>query len=298
MRSVSVAATQLACGSDVAKNLDQAEAAVRNAQRQGAELILLQELFATTYFCQQERSGFFELAETLDSSSVVKRFAALAKELSVVLPISFFERAGNSFFNSVALADSDGRILGSYRKSHIPDGPGYQEKYYFSPGDSGFRVFETAVGVVGVGICWDQWFPECARSMALLGAEILCYPTAIGSEPQDPSLDSSGHWQRVMAGHAAANMVPVIASNRIGLERAETSEITFYGSSFICDATGEKLAEADRSSAEVLTATFDLDELATARASFGLFRDRRPELYGALLTLDGHSRSAATRALP
>jgi N-carbamoylputrescine amidase len=297
MRTVSVAATQMACGVDVAENLDRAEAVVRDAAKRGAQIILLQELFATTYFCQEERAKFFELAESLESSSVVQRFSSLARELSVVLPISFFERAGNTFFNSVAVADSDGRILGSYRKSHIPDGPGYEEKFYFSPGDSGFQVFTTAVGAVGVGICWDQWFPECARSMALLGAEILCYPTAIGSEPQDPTLDSSGHWQRVMAGHAAANMVPVIASNRIGAERAENSEITFYGSSFICDATGDKIAEADRVSAEILTATFDLDELAAARASFGLFRDRRPDLYGALLTLDGQNRSAATRAL-
>jgi N-carbamoylputrescine amidase len=223
----------------------------------------------------------------------VRRFSALANELGVVLPISFFERAGRSFFNSVAVADSDGRVLGCYRKSHVPDGPGYEEKFYFSPGDTGFRVFSTAVGEVGVGICWDQWFPECARAMALLGAEVLCYPTAIGSEPQDPTLDSSAHWQRVMQGHAAANMVPVVASNRIGHEVGEPTEITFYGTSFITDATGAKVAEADRASASVLTANFDLDELAAARSSFGLFRDRRPDLYGPVLTLDGHHRYGA-----
>ena len=290
MRTLTVGATQMSCSDDVADNLDRAEHAVRDAAARAATLIVLQELFATPYFCKDELAKFFDLAETLEASRVVKRFSALARELGVVLPISFFERAGNSHFNSVALADADGQVLGCYRKSHIPDGPGYEEKYYFSPGDSGFRVFETAIGVVGVGICWDQWFPECARSMALLGAEILCYPTAIGSEPQDPTLDSSAHWQRVMQGHAAANMVPVIASNRIGREIGEPTEITFYGSSFIADATGAKVVEADRTSTEVLTSSFDLDELASARASFGLFRDRRPELYGAVMTLDGRNR--------
>ncbi len=290
MRTLTVAATQMACGDDVAANLDAAESAVRDAASKGATLILLQELFATPYFCKDERAYFFDLAETLEESKVVARFAAMAGELGVVLPISFFERAGQSFFNSVALADADGKVHGGYRKSHIPDGPGYEEKYYFSPGDSGFQVFSTAVGRVGVGICWDQWFPECARSMALLGAEILCYPTAIGSEPQDPTLDSSGHWQRVMQGHGAANMMPVVASNRVGREVGDPTEITFYGSSFIADATGEKVAEAPRTGAAVLTASFDLDECARARESFGLFRDRRPELYGTLLTLDGRRR--------
>ena len=287
MRTVTVAVTQMACVDDTAANLDAAESLVRESAAAGAELVVLQELFATPYFCKDELAKHFALAETLASSTVVSRFSALARELSVVLPISFFERAGQSFFNSVAIADADGRVLGCYRKSHIPDGPGYEEKYYFSPGDTGFLTFESAVGVVGVGICWDQWFPEAARLMALQGAEILCYPTAIGSEPQDATLDSCGHWQRTMQGHAAANMVPVLAANRVGREVGEPTEITFYGSSFIADATGALLTSAGRDGRSVLTASFDLDDLAAQRHSFGLFRDRRPDLYGPLLTRDG-----------
>jgi N-carbamoylputrescine amidase len=206
----------------------------------------------------------------------------------VVLPLSFFERAGQAHFNSLAMLDADGRVMGLYRKSHIPDGPGYEEKYYFSPGDTGFRVWDTAVGRIGVGICWDQWFPECARAMALMGAELLLYPTAIGSEPPAPGYDSQPHWQTVMRGHAGANLVPVAASNRIGSERAEDgTEVTFYGSSFLADWTGAVVASAGRDSEEVVTASFDLDEIAGFRAAWGLFRDRRPELYGALGTLDG-----------
>ena len=287
MRAVTVAATQAACGPDVAANLDQAEALVREAVGAGADLVLLQELFATEYFCKDERAENFALAEEFATSGVVRRFAALARELAVVLPVPFFEKAGPSYFNSVAVIDSDGTVLGCYRKSHIPDGPGYEEKYYFSPGDTGFRAFVTTVGVIGVGICWDQWFPEAARAMVLRGAEILLYPTAIGSEPQDPTLDTADHWRRTMQGHAAANMVPVVASNRTGVEVGHPTTTTFYGTSFIADGTGAVVADAPREGRHVLTATFDLDELAAARTAFGLFRDRRPDLYEPLLTLDG-----------
>jgi len=216
--------------------------------------------------------------------------SALAAELQVVLPVSFFERANNAYYNSLAMIDADGRNLGIYRKSHIPDGPGYQEKYYFNSGDTGFQVFKTRYATIGAAICWDQWFPESARCMALQGAEVLFYPTAIGSEPPDASLDSRDHWQRVMQGHAGANLMPLVASNRIGVERGENSSITFYGSSFIAGPQGEKVVEAGRDKEAVLTATFDLDRLRAARASWGLFRDRRPELYRSILTLDG-SRS-------
>jgi N-carbamoylputrescine amidase len=287
MRPLTVAATQMACGPTRADNLDTMEQLVRQASGEGANLIVPQELFADQYFCQDESSNYFSLAQEYPASSIVQRFQALARELGVVLLIPFFERAGKSFFNSVTVADSDGTLVGRYRKSHIPDGPGYQEKFYFSPGDTGFQVFATSVGVLGVGICWDQWFPECARALALRGAEILCYPTAIGSEPEDPTYDSSRHWQRVMQGHAAANMMPVVASNRIGLESGASTEITFYGSSFITDGTGAILRCADRVSETVLTSTFDLDELDHSRSEFGLFRDRRPELYDVLGTLDG-----------
>ncbi len=287
MRTVTIAATQMPCGDDRAANLDRAEGLVRRAAAAGAQVILLQELFADPYFCKDELPEHFALAEPFEGSSIVGRFAELAAELEVVLPISFFERAGRAFFNSVAVADADGWVLGCYRKSHIPDGPGYEEKYYFSPGDTGFMVFPTRYATLGVGICWDQWFPECARAMALKGAELLCYPTAIGTEPQDPSLDSSGHWQRTMQGHAAANMVPVVASNRVGHEVGQPTELTFYGSSFIADHTGAMLTEADRVSEGILIATVDLDAIELARRSFGLFRDRRPVLYGPLLSLDG-----------
>jgi N-carbamoylputrescine amidase len=218
---------------------------------------------------------------------VLARFSALARELGVVLPFSFFERAHNAYFNSLAMIDADGSLLGIYRKSHIPEGPGYHEKYYFSPGDTGFRVWKTRYGVLGVGICWDQWFPEAARCMALMGAEVLLYPTAIGSEPHDASIDSRDHWQRCMQGHAAANLMPLVASNRVGTERGQKYEMTFYGSSFIADPTGAKVVEADRSSETVITATFDLDAARAQRHAWGVFRDRRPELYAPILTLDG-----------
>jgi N-carbamoylputrescine amidase len=273
---------------DTAGNIARAEKLVRQAAEQGGQIVLIQELFEGPYFCQDMIHAYFGLAKPLDENPAVAHFAKLAKELGVVLPVSVFERAGQSFFNTVVIIDADGSQLGFYRKSHIPDGPGYSEKFYFSPGDTGFKVWETKFARIGVGICWDQWFPEAARAMALLGAEILFYPTAIGSEPQDATLDSSGHWQRVMQGHAGANVMPVVASNRIGTEAgANGTEITFYGSSFIAGPTGEKVAEANRSEESVLTATFDLDDIAHMRASWGVFRDRRPELYAPLLTMDG-----------
>lgn len=288
MRIVTVAATQMACSWDEAANIAEAEALVRQAKAEGAGLILLQELFATPYFCQDQFHEYFALARPLRDNALVAHFSRLAAELGVVLPISYFEQAGQVYFNSLAMIDADGTVLGNYRKSHIPDGPGYTEKFYFSPGDTGFKVWNTKVGAIGIGICWDQWFPEAARSMALQGAEILLYPTAIGTEPRDAELDSSGHWQRVMQGHAGANIMPLVASNRIGTEegRAGTS-ITFYGSSFIADQTGAKVAEADRRTAGVVTATFDLDAVAHQRRSWGVFRDRRPDLYGALGALSG-----------
>jgi N-carbamoylputrescine amidase len=295
VRELTVAAIQMSFGPDRAANLDRVEERVREAAARGARLVLPSELFSSEYFCKDELAEHFSLAEPAEGSETVARFAALAGELGVVLPISFFERAGQSFFNSVAVADADGSVLGVYRKSHIPDGPGYEEKYYFSPGDSGFRVFDSAVGTVGVAICWDQWFPECARAMALLGAEVICYPTAIGSEPQDPTLDTAGHWQRVMQGHAAANMVPVLAANRVGREVGRPTVTTFYGSSFVCDGTGEMLTVADREAETVLVASVDLDELAEARRAYGLFRDRRPDLYGALVTYDGERRHPGAR---
>jgi N-carbamoylputrescine amidase len=251
--------------------------------------VLLPELFEGLYFCKDQLPEYLELARPMAGHPTVERFQAVAAELGVVLPLSIYERANQTRFNTVVMVDSDGAVLGTYRKSHIPDGPGYTEKYYFSPGDTGFRVWPTRRGVIGVGICWDQWFPECARAMALRGAEVLCYPTAIGSEPPDPTWDSRDHWQRVMQGHAAANLVPVVAANRTGHEVGRTTAITFYGSSFITDATGAKVAEADRTGEAVLTATFDLGAVSRLRASWGLFRDRRPDLYHPLLTLDGVS---------
>jgi N-carbamoylputrescine amidase len=290
MRNVTVAATQFACSWDLPANADRAEALVRQAAAEGADVVLLQELFATPYFCIEQHPRYFDLAQPFDRHPLVARFATLARELGVVLPVSFFERAGQAFFNSVAMVDAGGRILGLYRKSHIPQGPGYEEKYYFSPGDTGFKVWETAFGRIGVGICWDQWFPECARAMALMGAEMLLYPTAIGSEPPAPGYDSQPHWEMVMRGHAAANILPVVASNRIGTEVApEGREVTFYGSSFIADHTGALMAKAGREGEEVLVHQFDLDAIATLRSSWGLFRDRQPELYRTVGTLDGRA---------
>ncbi len=286
MRNVTVAATQMACSWDTEANVECAVGLVREAAARGANIVLIQELFETPYFPAEEKPELFSLAKPRDGHPTIRRMCALAKELEVVLPISFFERAGNAHFNAVAIADADGSILGVYRKSHIPDGPGYEEKYYFNPGNTGFRVWKTRFGNVGAAICWDQWFPECARAMALQDAEVLLYPTAIGDEPLPQPVDSRKQWQRVMQGHAAANLIPVVASNRIGTEES-ASKLTFYGSSFITDATGEKVAEASVDQQEVLTATFDLDALRASRASWGLFRDRRTDLYRSLLTLDG-----------
>ena len=289
MRNVTLAATQMACGSDRAANLERAEQLIRRAASQGANIILIQELFETPYFCQDQFPDFFALARPVDDNEGIAKFQSLARELGVVLPFSFFERDNQAYFNSVAMIDAGGEKLGVYRKTHIPDGVGYQEKYYFNPGDTGFRVWQTKFGQVGLGICWDQWFPETARCLVLGGAEILLYPTAIGNEPQFPDWDSRDHWQRAMQGHAASNMVPLVASNRIGTEKGKTSEMTFYGSSFIADETGAKVAEADRTSETVLTHTFDLDAIRNQRAQWGFYRDRRPEHYGALVTLTGNS---------
>ncbi len=289
MRNVTLAATQMACGSDRAANLERAERLIRRAASQGANIILIQELFETPYFCQDQLPDFFALARPVEDNEGIAKFQSLARELGVVLPFSFFERDNQAYFNSVAMIDAGGEMLGVYRKTHIPDGVGYQEKYYFNPGDTGFRVWDTKFGQVGLGICWDQWFPETARCLVLGGAEILLYPTAIGNEPQFPDWDSRDHWQRAMQGHAASNMVPLVASNRIGAEKGKNSEMTFYGSSFIADETGAKVGEADRTSETVLTHTFDLDAIRNQRAQWGFFRDRRPEHYGALVTLTGNS---------
>lgn len=288
MRNVTLAATQMACSWDIESNIARAEALVRDAAGRGAQIVLIQELFATPYFCQDQSAEFFVHARPFDGNPLIARFATIAAELGVVLPVSYFEKAGKAFFNSVAIVDADGTVLGNYRKSHIPDGPGYTEKFYFSPGDTGFKAWRTRFATIGVGICWDQWFPEAARAMALKGAEVLLYPTAIGSEPQDAGIDSAGHWQRAMQGSAASNIMPLVASNRIGTEPGQKgTEITFYGSSFIADSTGAKVAEADRTTETVLTATFDLDAIEAQRRAWGLFRDRRPQLYGPLMTLDG-----------
>jgi N-carbamoylputrescine amidase len=285
---VTFAATQFSCSWDLPRNLDAAERAVRQAAGQGAQVVLVQELFATPYFCITERTEYLEHALPFEGNPIVSRFAALARELGVVLPVSFFERAGLAHFNTVAMVDADGRVMGRYRKTHIPQSPGYEEKYYFSPGDTGFRVWDTAFGRIGVGICWDQWFPEAARAMALKGAEAILYPTAIGSEPSDPAYDSQPHWETAMRGHAAANILPVVASNRVGTETApDGTEVTFYGSSFITGPTGALLARAPRAGEAVLTATVDMDAAAEIRRTWGVFRDRRPECYGALATLDG-----------
>ena len=283
MRKVTAAVTQMSCSRDREENLQKAEDLVRQAAEQGAQIILLQELFETQYFCQTQDFAYMDLARPLSENPAVKRLSVLAKETETVIPVSFFERYGNTAFNSVAVLDADGSVLGVYRKTHIPDGLPYAEKFYFTPGDTGFRVWNTRYGRIGVGICWDQWFPEAARSMALLGAELLCYPTAIGSEPT-LGIDSKAHWQRCMQGQAAANLVPVLVSNRIGTETEGESSMTFYGSSFITDETGGIVEEADRTTETLLVHTFDLDQTALRRREWGVFRDRRPEMYGILMT--------------
>lgn len=283
MRKVKVAVTQMSCSRNPEETLAKADRLVRQAAGKGAKIILLQELFETPYFCQLQKFEYLELAKPLGENPAVNHFRKVARELDVVLPVSFFERAGNTQFNSVAVIDADGEILGVYRKTHIPDGLPYAEKFYFTPGDTGFKVWDTKYGRIGVGICWDQWFPETARSLALLGAEILLFPTAIGSEPT-LGKDSRVHWRNVMVGHAAANMMPVIASNRIGKETEEESEMTFYGCSFIADNHGELVEQADDHTETVLVHEFDFDALAKERREWGIFRDRRPEMYKTLLT--------------
>ncbi len=289
-KQITAAAVQMYCNRSREENLEAAEAHVREAAARGAQVILLPELFETWYFCQERNYDSYGLAMSPEENPAVRRFRKVAQELKVVLPVSFFEREGNVTYNSVAMIDADGRVLGVYRKTHIPDDHFYQEKFYFTPGNTGFRVWDTVYGKIGVGICWDQWFPEAARCMALMGAQLLLYPTAIGSEPII-DCDSMPHWRRCMQGHAAANVVPVIAANRIGEEKVlpsrenngQSSALTFYGSSFITDGTGEILEDAGRTEERLLLHTFDLDAMEELRLSWGLFRDRRPEMYGELL---------------
>ncbi len=298
MRKVRLAATQMACGWDREKNVANAVDLVRESAGQGAQIIQIQELFESPYFCADQKEELFSLAHPVEEHPLLERMSELAAELEVVLPVSFFERANGAYFNALAIIDADGSHLGTYRKSHIPDGPGYQEKYYFNPGDTGFLAWKTRYATIGAAICWDQWFPEAARAMCLKGAEVLLYPTAIGNdlhhETEDltASGDSMRSWQRVMQGHAVANVVAVVASNRIGTETSDSGKLTFYGSSFIADQLGELIAEASRDQREVVTATVDLDRMRANRASWGLFRDRRPDLYRNLLTLDGKTPPA------
>lgn len=288
MSVVTLAAAQFSCTWDRQANVAKAKDMVRRAASQGANIVVLPELFETPYFCQDQSAEHFALAQEFEGNSLIAEFANLARELSVVLPLSFFERARNAYFNALAVIDADGAIIGRYRKSHVPDGPGYQEKYYFHPGDTGFRSFPTRYANLGAAICWDQWFPEAARIMALKGADVLVYPTAIGSEPPPaPPVDSLDHWRRVMQGHAAANYLPLVAANRVGVERGQAGEIRFYGSSFITGPTGEIVADLGREEEGVIGARFDFDEITKSRASWGLFRDRRPELYGPILSADG-----------
>lgn len=286
MRKVTIGAVQMRCSTAVDENIEKADAMVRKAAQQGANVILLPELFERQYFCQERRYEYYHFADTLAENKAVRHFCRTAKELGAVIPVSFYEKDGCSLYNSVAMIDADGAILGVYRKTHIPDDHYYQEKFYFTPGNTGFQVWNTKFGRVGVGICWDQWFPETARCLALGGAEMILYPTAIGSEPI-LNCDSMPHWRRCMQGHAGSNLLPVAAANRIGLECVEPDEanggqkssLLFYGSSFITDETGELKASASREKEEVLTAEFDLDEIEENRMSWGIFRDRRPHCY-------------------
>ena len=273
MREVTVAATQMACSNETDKNVSNAEKLVRQAASEGAQIILIQELFESQYFCMDQKEELFELSKPFDNHPTIKKFSELAKELKVVLPVSFFEKANRAHYNSVAIVDADGSVLGKYRKSHIPDGPGYQEKFYFNPGDTGFKVWNTKYAKIGVGICWDQWFPEAARSMVLNGAELLLYPTAIGGEPEDDGFDSSDMWQRAMIGHSASNQIPVIASNRIGTEKGIDIENYFYGRSFVTNHVGDKIAEGSRDKEEVLIGKINLSEAETLRNVWGVFRD-------------------------
>ncbi len=282
-RTLTVAAIQSAFGHDMKANIAKTESLIREAARRGAQIVLPPELFQGIYFPTQQDPKWFETAYAVDAHPCVLALRTLAKELSVVIPISFFEKDGPLHYNSVAVADADGAILGVYRKSHIPDGPGYREKYYFRPGDTGFKAWKTAHGAIGVGICWDQWYPEAARAMMLAGAEMLFYPTAIGSEPYDSDLDTHKQWQLAMQGHAVANAVPIVAANRIGLEENDGATQTYYGHSFIADHTGELVAKLGEAEEGVLVHSFDLDAIARYRADWGFFRDRRPDLYAKSL---------------
>lgn len=284
--SLSIGVVQCALGGGREENATRVLDLVREAARGGARLVVTPELLEGPYFCREEKDAFFEWARPLEGNATLERFQALAKELGVVLPFSFFEKAGNAYYNTLAMVDADGALLGTYRKSHIPDGPGYEEKFYFRPGDTGFRVFETKAGNVGGAVCWDQWYPECARALALLGADVLVYPTAIGSEPANPSLDTRDRWRRAMVGHAVSNVIPVAASNRTGEEDGQL----FYGSSFVAGTDGSFLAEMGREETGVRVVTVDLAAIRRERASWGFFRDRRPELYGVLTTADGRQK--------
>jgi N-carbamoylputrescine amidase len=285
MSQLIVGAVQLALGDDLGANLEKIDRHVREAARRGARLVVLQELIDGCYFCKDIDKRQRARARPAVGHPAITALSAVAREVGVVLPVSFFEKAGDQNFNSLAMLDADGSVIGIYRKSHIPDGPGYSEKTYFDDGDTGFMVHETAVGKIGAGVCWDQWFPEAARSMVLMGAEILIYPTAIGSEPSTPGWDSRDHWQRAMQGHAAANLTPVIAANRVGIEKGAQNELVFYGSSFITDYLGAKIAEADRTSECVITAALDMAAAREWRRAWGVFRDRRPDLYGRLVEM-------------
>jgi N-carbamoylputrescine amidase len=278
-RSITVAGIQTSYGADMAANIAKTEGFVREAARRGADVVLPSELLQGIYFCTKQDPKWFETAFSVDEHPCVLALAKLAGELSVVIPISFFEKEGPRYYNSVAIADADGAILGVYRKSHIPDGPGYQEKYYFRPGDTGFKIWKTKRGTIGVGICWDQWYPETARAMAVAGAEVLFYPTAIGSEPYDAALDTHRQWQRAMQGHAVSNAIPIVAANRIGVENNDGVLQAFYGHSFITDHTGELVDSFGREDEGVLVQTFDLSLIESYRADWGFFRDRRTDLY-------------------
>lgn len=282
---IKAAITQFSMSEDYSANIKKADSLIEEAVKEGAQLVLLPELFEGHYFCQVEDYKNFDLAEDRDDSKTIKHFQEVAKRLNVVLPISFFERSGNCYFNSICCIDADGSILGFYRKSHIPTGECYEEKFYFSQGDTGFKVFKTKAGKIGIGVCWDQWFPETARILALKGAELLLFPTAIGTEPVLP-IDSKPHWQNVMKGHAGANMIPVLASNRVGIEKAKDSSMKFYGSSFIADENGELIAEMDREEEGFKIGEFDLGKIKNDRVSWGIFRDRRVDLYSSLLKMD------------
>lgn len=285
MRKVKLCATQMSCSNNYEENIKKATEIVKKAALEGANVILLQELFERNYFCQIEDYSRFDFAEEYKNSKTIEHFKKLAKELGVVLPISFFEKAGNCYFNSICIIDADGKDLGLYRKTHIPTGECYEEKFYFTPGDTGFKVFKTKFGNLGIGICWDQWFLETGRSLALKGAEYLLFPTAIGSEPILP-IDSSKHWQNAMIGQSALNIMPVVASNRIGIEKEEHSSMKFFGYSFITDQCGNVVKQASKDKEEILIHEFDLDELRDFRRNWGVFRDRRPEMYKSILKND------------